>query len=89
MKILHTSDWHIGKRLGRHDRMGEFAEVLAEVEAIADERAVDLVLVSGDIWDRPMPPTMKCAIRIGTASSPARPTRASLYARVMPATFSA
>ena len=57
MKILHTSDWHIGKRLGRHDRMGEFAEVLAEVEAIADERAVDLVLVSGDIWDRPMPPT--------------------------------
>ena len=57
MKILHTSDWHIGKRLGRHDRMGEFAEVLAEVEAIADQRAVDLVLVSGDIWDRPMPPT--------------------------------
>ena len=56
MKILHTSDWHIGKRLGRHDRMGEFAEVLAEVEAIADDRAVDLVLVSGDIWDRPMPP---------------------------------
>ena len=42
MKILHTSDWHIGKRLGRHDRMGEFAEVLAEVEAIADERAVGL-----------------------------------------------
>ena len=57
MKILHTSDWHIGKRLGRHDRMGEFAEVLAEVEAIADERDVDLVLVSGDVWDRPMPPT--------------------------------
>ena len=57
MRILHTSDWHIGKRLGRHDRMGEFAEVLAEVERIADERAVDLVLVSGDIWDRPMPPT--------------------------------
>ena len=39
MKILHTSDWHIGKRLGRHDRMGEFVEVLAEVERIADERA--------------------------------------------------
>ena len=28
MKILHTSDWHIGKRLGRHDRMDEFADVL-------------------------------------------------------------
>ena len=56
MKILHTSDWHIGKRLGRHDRMDEFVEVLAEVERIADEHAVDLVLVSGDVWDRPIPP---------------------------------
>jgi exonuclease SbcD len=56
MKILHTSDWHIGKRLGRHDRMPEHAEVLAEVEAIADDRGAELVLVSGDVWDRPMPP---------------------------------
>jgi exonuclease SbcD len=56
MRILHTSDWHIGKRLGRHDRMDEFREVLAEVERIADERAVDLVIVSGDVWDRPVPP---------------------------------
>ena len=46
MRILHTSDWHIGKRLGRHDRMDEFRDVLAEVEAIADERDVDLVVVS-------------------------------------------
>ena len=56
MKILHTSDWHIGKRLGRHDRMQEFHEVLAEVERIADEREADLVIVSGDVWDRPIPP---------------------------------
>ena len=55
MRILHTSDWHIGKRLGRHDRMDEFRDVLAEVEGIADERAVDLVIVSGDVWDRPIP----------------------------------
>jgi exonuclease SbcD len=56
MRILHTSDWHIGKRLGRHDRMDEFRDVLAEVERIADERYVDLVIVSGDVWDRPIPP---------------------------------
>lgn len=56
MRILHTSDWHVGKRLGRHDRMDEYRQVLAEVERIADEREVDLVLVSGDIWDRPVPP---------------------------------
>ena len=56
MKILHTSDWHIGKRLGRHDRMEEFVDVLAEVEGIADEQQADLVIVSGDVWDRPIPP---------------------------------
>lgn len=56
MRILHTSDWHVGKRLGRHDRMDEYRQVLAEVERIADEREVDLVLVSGDLWDRPVPP---------------------------------
>jgi DNA repair protein SbcD/Mre11 len=56
MRILHTSDWHIGKRLGRHERMDEFRDALAEVERIADEREVDLVVVSGDLWDRPIPP---------------------------------
>jgi exonuclease SbcD len=56
MKILHTSDWHIGKRLGRHDRLVESAAVLTEVEAIADDHGVDLILVSGDVWDRPFPP---------------------------------
>ena len=56
MRILHTSDWHVGRRLGRHDRTEEFRSVLAEVASIADEEAVDLVVVSGDIFDRPMPP---------------------------------
>ena len=66
MKILHTSDWHIGKRLGRHDRMDEFHAVLAEVESIADERQADLVIVSGDIWDRPAPPTDALALGLQT-----------------------
>ena len=35
--------------------MAEFHDVLGEVEAIADRYAVDLVLVSGDVWDRPIP----------------------------------
>lgn len=56
MRILHTSDWHVGKRLGRFDRMPEYAQALAEVQRIADEREADLVLVSGDVFDRPVPP---------------------------------
>jgi exonuclease SbcD len=66
MKILHTSDWHIGKRLGRHDRMQEFRDVLGEVAAVADEREVDLVLVSGDVFDRPIPPVDALALGIET-----------------------
>ena len=57
MRILHTSDWHIGKNLGRYDRSAEFIEVLDEVQGIAEAREVDLVIVSGDVWDRGTPPT--------------------------------
>ncbi len=56
MKILHTSDWHVGKRIGRYDRMAEYEAVLAEVCEIAEREAVDLVIVSGDLFDRPSPP---------------------------------
>ncbi len=56
MKILHTSDWHVGKRLGRFDRMDEYRAAIAEVAAIADDERADLVVVSGDLFDRPLPP---------------------------------
>src|SRR6478672_7099304 len=55
MRILHTADWHIGKRLGRFDRLEEAEAVLAEVARVADEREADLLLVSGDVFDRPTP----------------------------------
>ena len=66
MKILHTSDWHVGRKLGRHDRMPEHGAVLAEVEAIADDHDVDLVIVSGDVWDRPVPPMDALALGLQT-----------------------
>ena len=56
MRALHTSDWHVGKRLGRYDRSDEYREVIAEVVSIADDHDVDLVLHSGDLFDRPLPP---------------------------------
>jgi exonuclease SbcD len=56
MRILHTSDWHIGKRLDRYDRMEEHEAVVDEVIDIADAEDVDLVLHSGDLFDRPTPP---------------------------------
>ena len=51
MRLLHTADWHIGKRLQGHYRLGEQREVLNEIIAIADQQKVDLVLVAGDLFD--------------------------------------
>ncbi len=51
MKILHTSDWHIGKRLMGRERLDEQAEVLEEIIRICEEESVELVLIAGDIFD--------------------------------------
>lgn len=56
MKLLHTADWHLGKRLEQYSRLEEQREVLAEIVAIADREAVDAVLIAGDIFDHPNPP---------------------------------
>lgn len=56
MRALHTSDWHVGKRIGRYDRADEYREVIDEVVAIATDENVDIVLHSGDLFDRPVPP---------------------------------
>ena len=55
MNILHTSDWHIGKRLMDRERLPEQIAALDEIARICDERAVDLVLVAGDVFDTYMP----------------------------------
>ncbi len=51
MKILHTADWHLGKRLENHSRHAEQVEVLAEICDIADREAVDVVIIAGDLFD--------------------------------------
>lgn len=55
MKLLHTSDWHVGKTLKGRDRLEEQAEVLAEIVALAVEHQVDAVLIAGDLYDRAVP----------------------------------
>ena len=51
MKILHTSDWHIGKRLMGRERLDEQAEVLDEIIRICDDEEIELVLLAGDVFD--------------------------------------
>ena len=51
MKILHTADWHLGKKLDHYARLPEQHDVLDEICAIADAQAVDVVVVAGDLFD--------------------------------------
>lgn len=57
MKLLHTSDWHLGKRLEDFSRIEEQLAVLQEICEIADREKVDAVLVAGDLFDTFNPPT--------------------------------
>ncbi|MBB3841198.1 exonuclease SbcD [Runella defluvii] len=51
MKILHTADWHLGKRLEQFSRLDEQKEVLNEICEIAEREAVDAVVIAGDLFD--------------------------------------
>ena len=51
MRILHTSDWHVGKRLMGRERLQEQAEVLDEIVEICEREQIELVLIAGDIFD--------------------------------------
>lgn len=55
MRLLHTGDWHVGKLIRGRSRADEHREVLAEVASVAGDRAVDLVLVAGDLFETAAP----------------------------------
>ena len=55
MKILHTSDWHIGRSLYGRKRYDEFAAFLEWLSGLIRTEAIDLLLISGDIFDNTTP----------------------------------
>lgn len=55
MRLLHTSDWHVGKTLKGHSRLDEQELVLREIVGIAREHEVDAVLIAGDLYDTAAP----------------------------------
>ena len=55
MLILHTSDWHIGRSFHGTGMLDAQREVLSQMARTVRDRGVDLVLVSGDVYDRALP----------------------------------
>lgn len=56
MRIIHTSDWHLGKWLNNVARIEEQKVVLDEICTLCDESHADAVIVSGDLYDTFNPP---------------------------------
>ncbi|MGP3976025.1 exonuclease SbcCD subunit D [Streptomyces sp. 8N114] len=56
MRLLHTSDWHLGRSFHRVSLLDAQRAFLDHLVATVQERAVDAVLVCGDIYDRAVPP---------------------------------
>ncbi|MEV4760075.1 exonuclease SbcCD subunit D [Micromonospora sp. NPDC049559] len=55
MKLMHTSDWHVGKVLKGQNRVAEHVAVLAQLVEIARAERPDLVIVAGDLYDTAAP----------------------------------
>lgn len=55
MRILHTSDWHLGRSFHREGMLGHQAAYVDHLLQIVAQERVDLVVVAGDIYDRALP----------------------------------
>jgi len=56
MKIIHTSDWHLGKTLEGFSRLEEQEEFIEEFIELVDEQQANMVIIAGDIYDNSNPP---------------------------------
>ncbi|MFI5960454.1 exonuclease SbcCD subunit D [Cryptosporangium sp. NPDC051539] len=63
-KILHTSDWHLGRTVWGHSRLPDQQAVLAEIVELAANEKPDLILNTGDLFDQQRPPVP--AMRLAT-----------------------
>jgi exonuclease SbcD len=62
MRLLHTSDWHLGRSFHRVSMLDAQAAFLDHLVATVHEREVDAVLVAGDVYDRAVPPLAAVAL---------------------------
>ncbi|RZQ53896.1 exonuclease sbcCD subunit D [Pseudoalteromonas phenolica] len=57
MKVLHTSDWHLGQQFYEHHRVQEHQNFLDWLVITLQQQAIDLLLVAGDIYHTATPPS--------------------------------
>lgn len=62
MKLIHLSDLHLGKRVNGFSMLEDQAYILDEILRIIDAEQPDAVLIAGDLYDKPVPPTDAVAL---------------------------
>jgi exonuclease SbcD len=62
MRFLHTSDWHLGRSFHREGMLGAQAAFVDHLIEVVRAERVDAVLVSGDVYDRALPPVDAVAL---------------------------
>ena len=78
MRLLHTSDWHLGRSLHGVDLLEHQAQYLDHLVELAGEHKVGAVLVSGDVFDRAVPPVEAVTLLSETLSRLAAVTQVVL-----------
>lgn len=56
MRFIHTSDWHIGRLFHNVSLLEEQLFVIDKIKTLAKEHKIDALVISGDIFDKPIPP---------------------------------
>ena len=56
MRVVHTSDWHIGKVLNDYSLLEDQAYILGELKQFLIEQKADVLIIAGDLYDRKVPP---------------------------------
>jgi DNA repair protein SbcD/Mre11 len=79
MRILHTSDWHLGKRLFKLDRAPEHALFLDWLVKLIQTEEIDVLLLAGDVFDTPTPPHQSLEMFYGFLHRLSIETKAHTY----------
>ena len=57
MKFVHLSDLHLGKRVNGYSMIEDQKYILLKILNVIDEQKAEAVVIAGDVYDKPIPPT--------------------------------
>lgn len=69
MKIIHTSDWHIGKIVNEYSMIEDQKYILNKLLKLIDEENIEVLIIAGDIYDRAIPPVEAVELLNNTLST--------------------